>query len=160
MSVLSVNLAAEEAKEAAAWLRGFIEDYDLSRLSRLTVDHGKGNRHRRGVWGRCYFPTAESGARSFYRISCHVGDDWPFGIRTRRPPIHQTRGVWKARFATTTVLTVEEGVVWIAGHELFHFLQATGQVEGADSEIRADTFANDCLALYRGEAVSHLTWGS
>ena len=155
MSVLRVDLEPGEAATALAWLEGFLSRYDLSKLSRLSIDHGKGSRPRRGVWGRCYYPIpgVEDGTNSTYRISCHVGHEWGCGIRTRKEPLHRRPdGSWTPRTSMTYLNTVGEGVAWIVAHELFHFLSHTGQVGRQNTEIAADAFANDRLAKFRDVA--------
>lgn len=154
MSVLRVNLGEGEAIEAVTWLEGFLARYDLSRLSRLTIDHGKSNRPRRGVWGCCYYPEkgVRKGLRSTYRISCHVGNEWGCGIETRKSPLYHHNGSWTRRYSMTFVEDINEGVVWIAAHELFHFLRRTRQVEGINTEIQADAFADARLAEFRGRS--------
>lgn len=155
MSVLRVKLDEGEAQTAIAWLESYLEQFDLSKLSRLTIDHGRGNYD--GVWGTCYCPRRRRfeggfrGIKDTYRISCHVGRNWPYGIATRKSPLYKNsdRTSWVRRYSVTPVHNVDEAVVWITAHELAHFLSRTRQVPGVNSEIQADAFADARLSEFR-----------
>jgi Zn-dependent peptidase ImmA (M78 family) len=49
----------------------------------------------------------------------------------------------------TEVQTVDEAIVWILSHEMFHYLRQTRQVEGRNTEIEADKFADEHLCNLR-----------
>jgi hypothetical protein len=88
--------------------------------------------------------------KGYYNITCHVPGPFPCRIPTRRTPIYrqpdggwpaipagcaeglscraEKGGVareWKRVIGYTQTLTQEEGIVWIVGHEAFHFLRRT-----------------------------------
>jgi hypothetical protein len=56
---------------------------------------------------------------------------------------------WKRVIGYTETLTPEEGIVWIVAHEAFHFLRRTKQVGGRNTEIEADSFADEQLKRLR-----------
>lgn len=51
----------------------------------------------------------------------------------------------------TEVVNRDETIVWIMGHECFHFLRRTKQVPGRNHEIDADAFADELLKKYRAD---------
>jgi hypothetical protein len=152
---------------AVEWIRCFLERYDTSRLEWLRINHG--SPVYCGVYGRCWLPTRH---RPTYRISCQLPGPFPAYITTRRRPLYKqpdgsfppvprgcrqgqwlydpdTGREWIQLRGRTRVKTLDEGVVWIFSHEAFHFLRDTRQVPGRNTEIEADAFADDQLALYR-----------
>ena len=56
---------------------------------------------------------------------------------------------WKRVIGYTETRTRDEGLVWIVAHEAFHFLRHTRQIEGRNTEIEADRFADEQLYLLR-----------
>jgi hypothetical protein len=162
-----VQLDGLKAPEGLAWAREFLGQFDLSHVEWLKIDRGR-SKHG-GVSGRCYYPTKE---RPAYRISCQVAGPFPSRVLTRRSPIyrqpdgtwpplppntlrglrcHDRRtGRWWTRVVGQTIVTdTDEAVVWIVAHEAFHFLRRTRQVEGRNTEIFADRFADERLEDFR-----------
>lgn len=115
--------------------------------------------------------------REKYRISCFVSGPFPDAVTVRRPPLYRNDdGSWPALppderiHVTGSVITgpppakawmritgitdledLSEAVVWVAAHELFHYLRATRQIPGRNTEIEADRFADEHLALFTGK---------
>jgi len=158
-----------EVETGLDWARDFFARYDTSELSSIRIDMGRGRAS--GVYGRCWYPTADSPR---YRISCQLPGPFPCRIPTRRPPVYRqadgswppiptgcTEGLsrraeknglareWKRVIGYTEARTRDEGLVWIIAHEAFHFLRHTRQVEGRNTEIEADKFADDQLHVLR-----------
>ncbi len=52
---------------------------------------------------------------------------------------------WYRVRGKTRVKTIDSGIIWILGHEAFHFLRKTRQIPGRNTEIEADAFADQCL---------------
>ncbi len=73
-------------------------------------------------------------------------NEWPVGSRKSRGP----RG-WAWVWDGEPVRTRDELMVWIAGHELFHFLRHTRQVEGIQRETRANRFGFLWLREFKAE---------
>jgi hypothetical protein len=61
-----------------------------------------------------------------------------------------TRAWWK-QDGYITVNNLNEAIVWIVGHEAFHFLRRTRQVPGRNTEHEADAAGNAALAAFREE---------
>lgn len=160
------------------FVREFAARYDLSRLAYLKIASGSAGYGR--VYGECRFPCKDGKSpltRRMYRISCFVQGPFPDGVSVRRPPVYRNAdGSWpalpegcyitghvskgpppqKAWWRLTAVTPLEdasEAVVWICAHELFHFLRATRQIPGKNTEIEADAFADKTLQGFTGREV-------
>ncbi len=164
-----IDVERRDAQSGLDWARDLFARYDTTELSSIRIGTGRGRTG--GVYGRCWYPTASVPS---YRISCQVPGPFPHRIPTRQPPVYrlpdggwpvipagclegiscraEKGGVvreWKRVIAYTEVLTLDEGIVWIVAHEAFHFLRRTGQVEGRNTEIEADRFADEQLHSLR-----------
>lgn len=164
-----IEVERREVETALDWARDLFARHDTSQLSSIRIGAGRGR--ARGVYGRCWYPTAE---RPLYRISCQLPGPFPCRIPTRQTPVYRradgswppipegcTEGLfrrsekdgtmreWKRVIGYTTAQARAEGLVWIVSHEAFHFLRRTGQVEGRNTEIEADSFADAQLHLLR-----------
>lgn len=164
------------ADEGLAFVRSFCERFDCSRLAYLKVAPGSGGG---GVYGVCRFPGKAARTRltrEFYRISCFVQGPFPDGVSVRRPPVYRnddgswprlpvderiyTRGgvetgpppakAWIRITSITDLDDASEAAVWIAAHEMFHYLRASRQIPGRNTEIEADAFADETLREFRG----------
>jgi hypothetical protein len=164
-----IEVDRREVESGLDWARDLFARYDTTQLSSILI--GKGRGRAAGVYGRCTYPTP---AKPYYSITCHVPGPFPYRIPTRRTPIyrqpdggwpaipvgcaeglscHAEKGgvvrEWKRVIGYTHALTQEEGLVWIVGHEAFHFLRRTKQVPGRNTEIEADKFADEQLESLR-----------
>jgi hypothetical protein len=165
-----VEVDRREIETGLDWARDFFARYDTSELSSIRIGVGRGRAV--GVYGRCWYPTPQSPR---YRITCQLPGPFPSRIQTRQPPIYRradgswpplpkgcTQGLscraekggvvvreWRRVIGYTAVGTRGEALVWIVAHEAFHFLRHTRQVEGRNTEIEADRFADEQLHLLR-----------
>lgn len=164
-----INIDREEGREGLDWARSFLSRFDVSKVQWLRIDTGRGR--YKGVYGRCWLPTRE---KPLYRLSCQVPGPFPAEIITRRPPLYRgadgswpslpagckagaycqatKQGVtryWIRVTSLTVVHNLSEAIIWIVSHEGFHFLRRERQVPGRNTEIEADRFADEQLALYR-----------
>jgi len=73
-------------------------------------------------------------------------NQWPVGSR----PVRTGRG-WAWVWDEEPVRDRDELMVWIAGHEAFHFLRHTRQIGGIQRETRANRFAFEWLRGYLAE---------
>ena len=154
------------------WCEELLDGYDLSKLSRLTVRDGSGRKGApAGVWGTCYYPNRKIPT---YRITCSIKGPFPAVFNTRKsllyanedgsyPPVPyglvtgqefaSTRGGrtrrWFRLYSETELATADEAVVWIFGHEAYHYLRRTRQVPGRNAEIEADRFSDEALDHFR-----------
>lgn len=154
-----------------AWMEEYLDLYDLSKLSRLTVRAGSGReRAPAGVWGTCYYPTRKLPS---YRLTCSVKPPFPATTHTRKSPLYadpngtyppvpvglvagqefiSRRGGkvkrWIRLYGETKLETVGEALVWIIVHEAYHYLRRTRQVPGRNAEIEADRFSDEALQYF------------
>lgn len=164
------------AEEGLAFVRSLCERFDCSRLAYLKVAPGSGGGR---VYGVCRYPDKAGKTaltRKFYRISCFVQGPFPDGISVRRPPVYRNEdGSWprlpvderiyttggvetgpppaKAWMRITSITDLDnasEAAVWIVAHEMFHYLRATRQIPGRNTEIEADALADQILREFRG----------
>lgn len=105
-----------------------------------------------GVYGWCDYDPSNLQAGSYYLV-LHTPGPFPHVVYTREPEdtlvsravVTSSRNVKR----TATVLqSRSEGFVWLFGHEFFHFLASTNQVDLPNTEYNADHFANDLLEKY------------
>lgn len=164
-----IRLDRREAESGLDWARDFLAHYDTAQLAEIRLSPGSSKSG--GIYGRCWYPSQRS---PFYRISCHVAGPFPSRIETRQPPIYRradgswpnipegcVEGLhcraesrreiseWKRVIGFTQVENMEEGIIWIVSHEMFHFLRRTRQVPERNTEIEADRFADQQLAFVR-----------
>jgi hypothetical protein len=165
-----IELDGPVAERGLDWAHDFLSHYDTSQLAEVRI--GKGRGKARGVYGRCWYPSQSSAS---YRISCQVPGPFPYRIETRRPPIYRREDgswpslpegcvtglhckaaevsgelrEWRRVIGFTEAESVDEGIVWIVAHEMFHFLRRTRQIDGRNTEIEADSFADEQLANLR-----------
>ena len=140
-----------------AYAREFAEAFDLSKLLRVKVeDNDPRVRYRGpGFWGYCYYPTKTLAGHRVSVFSC--GEDYHFPQGTALWRLEQTPGYRPRAYGTHAgilgadyvVKSLAEGLVWILGHELFHYLAFTGQILADNTERNADLVAYELLWAYR-----------
>lgn len=114
-----------------------LNHYDTRRLHRLRICDRSDVRGRNGFAGRCYYPV---GLRHSYWIACHIfGNHYPILYRETKPNV------------CCTLHSTDEVCIYVAGHELFHFLSHSGQVAKIDSEPNAIRYGLEWLKEYRGQ---------
>lgn len=164
-----IELERSQGEMGLDWARDFLSHYDTSHLAEMRIGQGRGKAS--GVYGRCWYPSQHS---SHYRITCQVPGPFPYRIEIRKTPIyrledgswppipagcreglhcqaevgHELRE-WKRVIGYTEAASLDEGIVWIVAHEMFHFLRRTRQVRGRNTEIEADSFADEQLHSLR-----------
>lgn len=161
-----IDLQGEEPL-ALSWAREFLEDFDTSRLAWIRIDRGRGR--CKGAYGRCWYP---NGKIPYYRISCQVPGPFPYEIPTRKPPLYRqadgkfpklpagtrpgkrvlnvrTGREWIRVVGKTRLQDRDEAIVWVLSHEIFHFLRHSRQINGRNTEIQADQYADETLRFYR-----------
>jgi hypothetical protein len=142
------------------WVRQLLGSRDTSRVDWLRIDFGRGA--KRGAYGRCWYPARDRGKG--YRISVQVPGPFPWTMERYTKPLYRDRdGTWPeipdgCRLAgycrddrtgrewqrlTTRYMfrTVQEGIVFVGAHEVFHFLRHSRQIAGRNGENEADQFA-------------------
>lgn len=152
-------------RAAIPWGKAWLEAFDLGQLEWVRIDNGRGQYE--GVYGRCWFPDEGKG----FRISCQVPGPYPMKQRTYLKPVYrQPDGSWESKpkgarvaqhweaeggrewltvYRNVPIQDQDEAIVWIIGHEAFHFLRKTRQIRGRNVEWQADAFGCDLLERWR-----------
>jgi hypothetical protein len=119
--------------EASEFILDELTSYDTSRL-RLHLKF-----HRRSdqpVSGYFRFRDFQIVAAVRQKQRFPLRNAWPVGSRS----VPYGRG-WAWVWDEQAVCDRDALMVWIAGHELYHFLRHTHQIEGIQRETRANRFA-------------------
>ena len=150
------------------WLRELLGGRDVSAVDWIRIDFGRG--YKRGAYGGCWYPVRSNGKG--YRISVQVPGPFPWTMRRYRKPLYRNSdGTWPALPAGCQLAgwcrdersgrewqrlvvgyrlaTVQEGIVFIGAHEVFHFLRHSRQISGRNGENEADEFALGQLSEFR-----------
>lgn len=156
------------------WARAWLEQFDLSRLTRLTFTRPI-HANRAPVSGTCFMPT-KINKTGLFRIVCRQhAVCFPVQVFVYEKPIYRdpltglwppvpadwrvTRWVrnrangreWWSVISFTTLADLDEAIVFIVGHESFHFLRRTRQVTGINFEHQADKFALGLVEKWRAK---------
>jgi hypothetical protein len=163
---------ALEDSEGLAWVRERLGAYDWSKVDWISVRRGRSEKYAfRGV---CKAP--RNGSE--YRINCNVSRHaaYPIYHYMRMSPLYRRsdgtwpkvpeghkvgdryfaarsngEGVqWKRLYRPLELRSEDEVLVFLVGHEAFHYLRKTRQVDGRHGEIEADAFALKILEHYHG----------
>jgi hypothetical protein len=150
------------------WLRRLLGGPDTSRVDWLRIDFGRGV--KRGAYGRCWYP-ARDRAKG-YRISVQVPGPFPWTIERYTKPLYRncdgtwpkvpadcrpagyccderTGREWQRLITGYGLQTIQEGIVFVGSHEVFHFLRHSRQIAGRNGENEADQFAFGQLNDFR-----------
>lgn len=153
-------------QNAITFCKTWLYKFDCESLSQVTVKRGKPGY---GVYGWCDFDNSRS--REF-EITLHIPGPFPFTVVTKEsklklkvyglgdavPPAQSvaSRNVSLSDETVTVCLetrtTLEdhsEGLVFLFGHELHHFLVSDGSIEAEDTEHNADSYGRLLLDRYR-----------
>ena len=114
------------------FVRGQLEPYDLSRLEwfKFLPLQSTSRFH-----GYCRWPKRlKKYSRKFtnqYQINCsiNVSGVWP-GVVEMTVGTWQKGELWGYDYRTETISSLREACVFIAGHEVYHFLRHSGQIRG------------------------------
>lgn len=164
-------------KEGLDFCLEFMRLYDTDLLRQVRLSEAA------GLTGVCYLPSEENGGT--FSILCRVGSVCPMSILLAEKPLHfsyevdswsdiesrlpegcviirarrKRRGLkegWMTVKRQVQVNSMSEALVFIFGHEFYHFLRATGQVPGRNDEQHADRFGWELLTNFRARRVGRL----
>ncbi|MBN1844743.1 MAG: hypothetical protein JW810_03600 [Sedimentisphaerales bacterium] len=134
---------ATELTLAADWICRKMSRYDTRRL-RL---HLKRHRRKDQIFsGYCRY--------SDFLVVAAVHQRLPLPFSLAKPvasrPNRRRRCGFDYIWQEMTIATEDQALVWIAGHECYHFLCKTRQLSG-NWETRANRYGFECLAEFSGE---------
>jgi hypothetical protein len=132
---------------------GHVTDYfetklrnkDLSMLKDICLYFGP------SFYGICHFPWI---GRNNYLIRCRLKrfvnypESMAFDIRKQ--------GTHRLTIKEVLCKNHEEDMVWLAGHEFYHFLRHSRQISGKNTEAQANEFAFKCLSEFKRNLVTSL----
>jgi len=95
-------------------------------------------------YGACIYPYMN---QNFYLIKC----------RLKEKQIYPSYSSFKIRKKNScslfkTIITCDncfDDMIWVVGHELFHYLRDTRQIEGKNTEAQANEFGLKCLKEFQ-----------
>ena len=133
------------------YCRAYAREYDLFYLKSIKLEKGK---QPYGVYGWLDFLDDDPKGWDKYSMTLHIPGPFPYRVSTREPKtssekedtVTTSRGVL---FTVRDLNNRSEGLVWLFGHELFHYLASTKQTNLRNTEYHADHFANSVLDRYR-----------
>lgn len=141
MISVQLRVRASLGAEWIAFLQEKLGHFDIGGLQYVHLYDRTGSTRQHGVWGRCAFPNRKKRLR--YRIRCSVAiaptefpypAKWPIGSRE----IHGNGWEWIWR--EDQFQRKEEAFIWIAGHEVFHWLRHSRQILGQNYETQANRY--------------------
>ena len=142
--------------DGLAFVREYLRQYDLRELSRIRILHESYTVHKwyPGVWGNCKPPDPFWGkthnTRFTYRMEIKIrGEekDLPFppGFLKRLPRRYGGGRAWVELFDN-----LDDLLVWVTGHEMYHFLCWTRQLDGdVANEIQANALGRAWVAEFQ-----------
>ena len=150
---MHLQIKASLCSQCVAFLRQKVAQFDARNLEYLRLYDRTGVTATKGVWGRCRYPNRKK--KLGYRIRCCVSIaqfpnpvKWAVGTRQLDP--RQWEWVWRE----DQFHTLEEALVWIAGHEAFHWLRHSRQIPGRNHETQANRAGFAWLDEWRAVAAT------
>ena len=145
----------------------FLGLWNTSNLDYVHINPGRDR--SRSVNGKCHFPHKETGKG--YRITCNIAlaGGFPRFEYVRLKPIyyngqipklegipnfshfyygHKNGKKWMTPLIKFPVQSPGRALIWIFGHEVFHWLRHSKQVEGRNVEWQADLYGMFIVDLY------------
>ena len=149
------------------WLLELYHQHDIRLIDWIRIDLGRGR--YAGAYGRCWYAVPK--LKRNYRISIQVPGPFPCRHFIYMPPLYANpdgqwpdppagceihahvtatgrdgnKRQWRSVRKPFMLASVDEGIVHIGAHELFHFLRRTRQIPGRNSQAEADQYAHEQL---------------
>ena len=139
-------------QKATAFIKELAFGFDLHMLQSVTFTP---TTRTSITTGHCLFPSGEKHkgqSKQGYRLVCRIAPDitWPaseeivIGFNKNRKPVVEV----------VEYVSPDEALVWIAGHEFFHFLRDSRQVPGRNVECQANLFGLKWLREFREKSAA------
>lgn len=134
--------------EVVAFVREQLAGFDLSKVQEFRLYRSL---TKQPMAGYCQYPLKKS-KRTMYRLTAGVNlvrsYPWTFAapVGTKQ---HAGGRAWSYVLEHVTFATPEEVLVYVAGHEAFHFLRHSRQVSGRNGEPSATRYGLEWLARWR-----------
>jgi hypothetical protein len=132
-------------KNVILFFQNKLKSKDFSNLSHIKLYFGS------SYDGACFYPLK---TRKTYYIFCRLNK------KTKYPEIltYFVRPKLKVKGLTYTLIkktdeeivkNCQEEMVWLLGHELFHFLRDTKQIKGKNTQAQANEYGFECLREFK-----------
>ena len=136
------------AAKALSFCKELLDRHDCSQLRSIRLEKG---RPPYGVYGWVDY----NGEYPWepYNMVLHIPGPFPYKVSTKE--LKNYSGPNRIETSRGVVLSVQrltdrsEGLTWLFGHELFHYLAFTKQVDFKNTERNADHFGSSVLDEYR-----------
>lgn len=139
--------------DVSAFIAQQLRPFDTSKLDRFWLKfHAKKNDPGHGF---CKYPKRlKKGSRQFkhhYLINAGVNQNFSFPYQWDVPVGTETHpnNTWTWVTENTTFEDEKEYLVWLCGHEAFHFLRHSRQVPGQNTQAQANAYGLEWLRLWR-----------
>jgi len=162
---VQVNLS----REAEQFIIAFLSQYNVDKLAYIRLRGSKGI----GNHGYCQYPISTRKynklrhirrniqPRKYYHIVCNIGRDTtyprkisqyigckvPQGFKGDPSGLARNQLDWV--YDEEEVRDINEETIWIFGHEIFHFLRKTRQVDGRNTQSQANKFGFKLLRDFK-----------
>ena len=134
-----LQIKANLSQKCVLFLHQKLAHFDQTELEYFRLCDRTNSSLRKGVWGRCSYPSRKKGLG--YRIRCCASiahREFPYRARwavgTRQLNAREWEWVWR----NEQFQSKEEAFVWLAGHEAFHWLRHSRQIPGKNYETQAN----------------------
>lgn len=133
--------------EVAAFVMQQLAGFDLSKVREFRLYRSMGKQR---LAGHCQYPHKKS-KRTMYRLTAGVNLalSYPWMYEAPVGTTQHVGGAWSYVLEHVTFATPEEVLVYLAGHEAFHFLRHSRQVSGRNGEPSATRYGLEWLARWR-----------
>ena len=139
----NIKINETSVSSALKYIKKFLKNYKIIPIDKINIK--KGSEAYESIYGLCYYPYKNVG----YRLSLFVPSIYPNRVITKGPEL---KGLKKCY---TKLANINEALIFIAFHELYHYLSHSNQILGQNIEPKADAFADKHLIKYRKSLIKN-----
>jgi len=144
---MKIKYNIELKDEAKLFIENFLSEFDTSQLDHITISHTSTG----DFTGRCFYPSKKHKREKYFiRIGVPT-KTYPYdyetyvGVKfTERDGVKYSSPIMDAM----TVHCIEDSLMLIFGHEIYHFLRRSRQVDGKNTQSQANKFGFKMLQEY------------
>ena len=144
---MKIKYNIEIKDDAKLFIENFLSEFDTSQLDHITISHTK-----TGMFtGRCFYPSKKHNREKYFiRIGVPT-KIYPYNYKTyvgvkftERDGVTYSRPIEDEM----TVHSIEDSLMLIFGHEIYHFLRKSRQVGGKNTQSQANAYGFQMLQEY------------
>jgi len=134
--------------ECEKFLREKVKAHDFSRVV-ITLKYTRRNCQRPHT-GVVYWPPPRS-RKGIYTLICRVNrrTNFPYSCKAAIGTVQTGNGDYEYIYERVVFSDVEEAMIFVIGHEVFHYLRRTKQIPGRNTEPQANQFGLKWLEEFR-----------